>query len=623
MRKCLLFALVFTLSAAVHSYGQSFTGKVKGENGAPAAGVTVYLPGSKTGVTTRADGSFTIKLHKLPDTLVFSSVSHEPYKVVLTDKVAADKNFEVVLLYKRAYAETGVVRLRGENGLAASAHLDEVVVTSAYSTKRKRRARSKPSSDDYYYSPAAVATSSLTSAGVAAGRETYTLDSIPTVKPAAGNRILTAGEVNDFYKWKLWSDLGDKEFKEMGDYWGMWATQRYMVQLQNSDHIAMVNQTVYLKDAGTNEVVWTAVTDNTGKAELWAGMFRKADSAGTRQYKICASDAKDLLNPVSFSNGINHLQMNKSCGASKAVDIAFVVDATGSMGDEINFLKFELEDVIRNTYNRYSELDLKVGSVFYRDKGDEYVTRTIDFQSELLKVLNFVKLQSAGGGGDEPEAVDSALHVALSQLHWRTEARARLLFLFLDAPPHDDAKKDMTMLISRAAAMGVRIIPIACSGSGKKNEYLLRSMALATNGTYAFLTDHSGVGGKHTEPTTDNYQVELLNQLMQRVVQQYVYAKDCPGTKNNPEPLVQQPSNIARIKIYPNPTQGPVTIESDKEIKELYVSDFTGKILFKASGAGKTGKWQIDISQYPAGTYFIRYITKEGVLGAEKLILVH
>lgn len=618
--------MVFIISATIPGFSQSFSGKVKSENGAPAAGVTVFLPGSKSVVTTGPDGSFTIRLNNTTDTLLFSSATHESYRVVLTPKLAADKNFEVVLLYKR-----DVVRLRGENSIAADktiagsgTSLSEVVVTSGFSTKRRSRSRAAathaaPAAD--FYSSSGSGTYSSAISGVAAGREVYALDSI--AKPVAGKRILTAGEVNDFYKWKMWGDLSDKEFKDMSNFWGIWATQRYMVQLQNNNHAALVNQTVYLRDANNNNIVWTAVTDNTGKAELWAGLFSAADSADSRQYKITTAGAKDVLNPVSFSNGINHVQVNQACGVSKAVDIAFVVDATGSMADEIDFLKFEMEDVIRNTYNRYSELDLKTASVFYRDKGDEYITKEIDFQSELLKVLNFVKLQQAGGGGDEPEAVDQALEVALSKLSWRKEARTRLLFLFLDAPPHDEARKDMTTLITRAATMGVRIIPIACSGSGKKNEYLLRSMALATNGTYAFLTDHSGVGGKHTDPTTDNYQVELLNQLMQRVIQQYVYAKDCEGVQQVQEPVVQQPSNIARVKIYPNPTQGPVTLESDKEIRELYVADFTGKILFRLSSPAKGGKWQTDISQYPAGTYFIRYITKEGTLGAEKLILVH
>ena len=47
---------------------------------------------------------------------------------------------------------------------------------------------------------------------------------------------------------------------------------------------------------------------------------------------------KKQFNAVPFSQGINHIQLNRSCAASNKVEIAFVVDATGSMGDEIEYL---------------------------------------------------------------------------------------------------------------------------------------------------------------------------------------------------------------------------------------------------------------------------------------------
>jgi hypothetical protein len=69
--------------------------------------------------------------------------------------------------------------------------------------------------------------------------------------------------------------------------------------------------------------------------------------------------------------------------------------------------------------------------------------------------------------------------------------------------------------------MGVRIIPIASSGIDKVTEFLLRSLSMATGGTYVFLTDHSGVGDAHIEPTIGPYEVELLNELIIRVINEY------------------------------------------------------------------------------------------------------
>jgi hypothetical protein len=50
----------------------------------------------------------------------------------------------------------------------------------------------------------------------------------------------------------------------------------------------------------------------------------------------------------------------------------------------------------------------------------------------------------------------------------------------------------------------------------------MRSFALLTNGTYVFITDHSGIGNSHLVPTIGDYEVEKLNDLLVRLVGEYV-----------------------------------------------------------------------------------------------------
>ena len=304
------------------------------------------------------------------------------------------------------------------------------------------------------------------------------------------------------------------------------------------------------------------------------------------------------------------------------MDIAFVVDATGSMGDEIEFLKMELEDVIRKTFEQYKDLNLNAGSIFYRDRSDEYVTKHIEFKNDLLKLLNFVKLQQAGGGGDYPEAVDAALTVAIDSLQWRDDARTKILFLFMDAPPHDEYKDGITELTIKAASKGIRIVPVACSGTNKSTEYLMRCMALATNGTYLFLTDNSGVGLPHIKPTTDTYNVELLNSLLQRIIKQMITAPVCTQTKVE-QPVFDKTGNPEKVKIYPNPTSGNFVIESDKPLKEIFVADFNGKIVQRLSVNDKDRRWNVNIGTYANSTYLVKYITTDNKWGAEKVVLIH
>ncbi|MEO7984103.1 MAG: T9SS type A sorting domain-containing protein, partial [Bacteroidota bacterium] len=421
-------------------------------------------------------------------------------------------------------------------------------------------------------------------------------------------------------KWKMWEDYTENEFKTFTSFWGMNTINRYSVQLTDKKHIAVMNEAVFLVSRLTKDTVWKAFTDNTGKAELWGGFLK--NNKEKEDYFITDRFGNTLNNLSEFANGVNLFVVNKPCQVSYDVDIAFVVDATGSMGDEIEFLKLELEDVVRNAMEKYKSLTLRAASVFYRDKRDEYLTRHAGFNDDLLKTLNFIKLQNAGGGGDYPEAVDDALSTALDSLQWNSTARAKLLFLVLDAPPHNEAKERIQQLTVKAAAMGIRIIPIACSGTDKSTEFLLRSMALATNGTYTFLTNHSGVGNSHIEPTTDKYQVELLNGLLQRVIGQFLYAKDCSKEEQAQQPDIKQPANILGVKIYPNPTNGRFVIETKKDIKEIFVADFSGKILMKLPAADKKGRWPVDIGNYPSGTYLVKYITADNKWGAEKIILM-
>jgi hypothetical protein len=94
------------------------------------------------------------------------------------------------------------------------------------------------------------------------------------------------------------------------------------------------------------------------------------------------------------------------------------------------------------------------------------------------------------------------------------------LFLLLDAPPHHEQAviTSLQSSITAAAAAGIRVIPITASGIDKETEYLMRSFAITTGGTYVFITDDSGVGNDHLEASVGDYQVEKLNDLMVRLI---------------------------------------------------------------------------------------------------------
>ncbi len=118
---------------------------------------------------------------------------------------------------------------------------------------------------------------------------------------------------------------------------------------------------------------------------------------------------------------------------------------------------------------------------------------------------------------------DAALRVAVDELQWSAQARTRIAFLLLDAPPHEDRQvmEEYRELVKSAAAKGIRIVPVTASGIDKATEFLMRQTAIATNGTYVFITNDSGIGNDHLEATVGDYEVEFLNDLLVRLVGEY------------------------------------------------------------------------------------------------------
>lgn len=344
--------------------------------------------------------------------------------------------------------------------------------------------------------------------------------------PGSGNPnqagVITAGEWNDLKNWNFWDSIIKKDpFNTYEDYWKLYMNNRVSVKVLSDEGKASVDVPVQLLKNG--KVVYTARTNNKGLAELWAGLYQKTTVSNWNEYQINVNNGTAIINSViPISQGINQVNGVQNTN-SYNVDIAFVVDATGSMGDELEFLKTELLDVLERVQSDNPDKNIRTSSVFYRDEGDEYVTREFDFTANHLQTIDFISQQSANGGGDFPEAVHAALDKSVN-MQWSANAKSRILFLILDAPPHHKSSviTNLQTSIAKAAEKGIKIIPVTASGIDKETEFLMRFFALTTNGSYVFITNHSGIGNDHLEATVGEYEVEFLNNLMVRVVNESI-----------------------------------------------------------------------------------------------------
>ena len=343
---------------------------------------------------------------------------------------------------------------------------------------------------------------------------------------------LTASEWNDLRNWPFWTSLlnsqGENGFSEMQSYWGFDTHGRVAVRVYNPDSTAAVNVPVKLLYKDVPE--WEAKTDNHGEASLWLGLYGMQEDIDSTALKLAVAGNLVAEVPVitTFRDSVVHVNEVKLATpqlAPATADIAFIVDATGSMFDEIAFLKADLLDILGKVKNLQTTVSLRTAALFYRDQyGDEYVTRHSDFTGIAEQTSAFVKKQEAAGGGDFPEAVHVALSTALQSLSWEENSRNRIAFLILDAPAHHqtDVISSMQASIRLFASNGIRLIPVVASGADKNTEFMCRFFAVTTGGTYVFLTNDSGVGGDHIAASVGKCEVELLNALMVRLINEYI-----------------------------------------------------------------------------------------------------
>lgn len=366
-----------------------------------------------------------------------------------------------------------------------------------------------------------------------------TADDSPMSPPGTQNGTpgepgkVTAAEWNDLDHWAFWCNLmtADKSDQEGGNYTGMPDYWRFYTDRRVSIHVTDAQgnnlNDVKVELASDGNTIWTARTDVFGKAECWVGLYDRSAEAG--QLSVSLNGVRQEMEPKITSWSLPTPEVNEYVFSADApsylADIMFIVDATGSMSDEIEFLKADLMDILNKVSSSSLSTSIRTAALFYRDEGDAYVTRCSGFTSSYAATINFISDQTASGGGDYPEAVHTALETSLQEFSWSSSARARIAFMLLDAPPHQDRTGVIGSLqrsIEAYAAQGIKLIPVASSGVDKNTEFVLRFFATATGGTYVFITNDSGIGNKHIAASVGQYEVEFLNDLLVRLITKYI-----------------------------------------------------------------------------------------------------
>ncbi|QTN22883.1 VWA domain-containing protein [Rhizobacter sp. AJA081-3] len=301
--------------------------------------------------------------------------------------------------------------------------------------------------------------------------------------------------------------------------------ERYLLEVTDAAGRPVHDAEVAVQRAGRAEPVMWARTDTAGRAWLHPRAFL-APNVSDRALGVAVRKGSAWTRATLVRGERAALQVRLGVAPivqRPRLDLVFMVDATGSMGDEIAKLKSSMRAMSQQISQLPGQPDICYGLVAYRDRGDAFLMRTHDFTDELGAFQNVLARVQAGGGGDTPEALNEALHETVHGLSWRTDA-TRLVVLVADAPPHLDYGGPQYDLDMQAAlAKGIKLFAVGASGLDPVGEYIYRQMAQYTAGRFVFLTykdaaDPGSGPGTQTVHDVGNYSVQTLDKLVVKLV---------------------------------------------------------------------------------------------------------
>jgi len=284
----------------------------------------------------------------------------------------------------------------------------------------------------------------------------------------------------------------------------------------------MPNCPVTIKGGGSS---FSLVTMASGRALLFP---EKSAKRSLIAMASCGGRTGFATVDVQKDDAVTKLVLwtDRELPARRPIDIAFVLDTTGSMGEEIEAVKSTIRSVADQLAK--DQIDIRIGLVEYRDRSDQVVTRTFPFSSDLAAFSRSVSVLTAEGGGDTPEDMQLGLSTALDKLQWRSDAVARMMVVIADAPPHLDYtnEKDYGNTAFRAAARGIKIYTVAASGMDDIGQIVMRQMSQFTGATNMFVLrggagpqsvgggdPKSSCGGTHTNYSSGNLDQLIIDKI--------------------------------------------------------------------------------------------------------------
>jgi len=355
----------------------------------------------------------------------------------------------------------------------------------------------------------------------------------PRPKQSAG---LKAGYADDNQQFNYFLNFLNKYRSSVASY-PYDISERIHVTLSDVNEKSLANVEIEIYDKKQGRLLDQGKTYSDGSYFIYPSEMTLKDNTLFLSYTVDdATKTVKVMRDGPRSININTKQARQEL-AQVAVDIVFILDTTGSMGEEIKRLLETIDIIHMNLMLLPNHPLLRFGMLLYRDREDKYRTKVIPLTSDIEDFRKALEKVSAGGGGDTAEDLQAALERAMVGMDWN-ENGLRLGFVITDAHPHLDYGQNFTYIKAalEAKQKAIKLFTVGTGGLGLRGEYVLRQISQLTYAKYLFLTygEETGenAGGREmsvSHHTGSNYQTDKLEAIIMRMAKEEIsYFSDEP-----------------------------------------------------------------------------------------------
>lgn len=242
------------------------------------------------------------------------------------------------------------------------------------------------------------------------------------------------------------------------------------------------------------------------------------DVGGTRRVKMVNAERAVISALRSREETVENVVEDATVSVAPPLDVCFVVDTTGSMDDDIDNAKGNMEEILESLREKTS--NYRVALIDYRDfaertgDSEDYPCRVqLNFSDNDIIIRDAINALQLGNGGDTEETVYSALMEATA-LSWR-EFSTKVIIVLGDAAPLDPEPntgytyEDVIRALARAnislegdasdsealgalATAGISVFSVGIGNSDDADEFF-ENIALETGGSFSSVEDAAGV----------------------------------------------------------------------------------------------------------------------------------